>query len=104
MKKLLLLVSLPLLLAACAAPQPMPTAEQFAALRLQQATKETVLRQLGAPSDQVRYASVDGEVWVYRYKEAGVWDSLMHVEFDRKGVLQAMVSGPEPERESRWLR
>ena len=41
------------------------------------------------------------EVWSYRYKEAGVWNSLMHVHFDGQGVVRHMLNGPDPMYEPR---
>jgi hypothetical protein len=41
----------------------------------------------------------DLEVWSYPYKEAGVWDSIMSVHFDRNGILQRMQNGPDPRRD-----
>ena len=72
-----------------------------ATVRPRKDNKQTILSTFGRPAAQVRYASVDGDVWVYRYKEQNVWDSVMSVEFDRNGVVQAMVNGPDPEREGR---
>ncbi len=77
------------------------SSEKFATVRPGRDTKQTILSTFGRPAQQVRYASVDGDVWLYHYKEQKVWDSLMHVEFNRDGVVQAMVNGPDPERESR---
>jgi hypothetical protein len=77
------------------------SSEKFATVRPRKDNKQTILSTFGRPAAQVRYASVDGDVWVYRYKEQNVWDSVMSVEFDRNGVVQAMVNGPDPEREGR---
>ncbi|WP_373988055.1 hypothetical protein [Duganella sp. BuS-21] len=49
----------------------------------------------------MHYASVDGDVWLYRYKEQDVWTSMMTVEFNRQGVVPAMVNGPDEEGENR---
>lgn len=80
------------------------TGEKFAAIRPGRDTKDSVLRMIGRPGQQRRYASVDGDVWGYRYKEQQVWDSVMHVEFNREGVVQALVNGPDPELEERRWR
>lgn len=77
------------------------TGEKFATIRPGKATRESVLLALGRPMQRRRYASVDGDVWAYRYKEQQVWDSVMDVEFNRAGVVQALVNGPDPEREER---
>jgi hypothetical protein len=77
------------------------SSEKFATVRPRKDTKQTILSTFGRPAAQTHYASVDGDVWLYRYKEQNVWDSMMSVEFDRNGVVQAMVNGPDPEREGR---
>ena len=77
------------------------SSEKFATVRPGKDTKQTILSTFGRPAQQVHYASVDGDVWLYHYKEQDVWDSLMHVEFNRNGVVQAMVNGPDPERDGR---
>jgi hypothetical protein len=77
------------------------TGARFATIQLRKDTKQTVLRTLGRPTQVTHYASVDGDVWLYRYKEQDVWNSMMSVEFDRQGVVQAMVNGPDEEREVR---
>jgi hypothetical protein len=77
------------------------TSQKFATVKLGKDTKETILRTFGRPAQVVHYASVDGDVWLYRYKEQDVWNSMMSVEFNRGGVVQAMVNGPDEERENR---
>ena len=72
------------------------TGEKFATIKIDQATREDVLRTLGRPAERSRVAMRDYEVWSYRYKEAGVWNSLMHVHFDRNGVVRQMLNGPDP--------
>ncbi|MYN45155.1 hypothetical protein GTP23_08780 [Pseudoduganella sp. FT93W] len=80
------------------------TSEKFASVALKRDTKQNILARFGRPNDVVHYASVEGDVWLYRYKEQRAWDSMMHVEFDRNGVVQAMVNGPDPDRQGRQLR
>jgi hypothetical protein len=75
------------------------TMEKFATLKLGSATKEDVLRTIGAPSETTYLRLSDLEVWSYPYKEAGVWDSIMSVHFDRNGVVQRMQNGPDPRRD-----
>jgi hypothetical protein len=77
------------------------SSEKFGTVKTGKDNKETILRTFGRPARVTHYASVDGDVWEYRYKEQNVWDSVMSVEFDRGGVVQSMVNGPDPEREMR---
>lgn len=72
------------------------TGEKFATIKLGVATHEDVLRTVGRPAETSYLPLRDFEVWSYRYKEAGVWNSMMHVHFDRKGVVQLMQNGPDP--------
>ncbi len=79
---------------------------QFARLRLQQSTREQALRLLGQPYEKVWFERIEQEVWSYPYRESGVWDSMMHLYFDRAGVLQKMENGPDDriERQERMMR
>ena len=77
------------------------TSEKFATVKIDAATKDDVLRSFGRPAEMSRVAMHDYEVWSYRYKEAGVWNSLMHVHFDRQGVVRQMMNGPDPLYEPR---
>jgi hypothetical protein len=70
--------------------------ETFATIKIDQATKADVLRTVGRPAERSRIALRNYEVWSYRYKEAGVWNSLMHVHFDQDGVVRQMLNGPDP--------
>jgi len=72
------------------------TGEKFATIKVDKATKEEVLRTIGRPAERSRVAQHDYEVWSYRYREAGVWNSLMHVHFDASGVVRQMLNGPDP--------
>ncbi|RJG11230.1 hypothetical protein [Massilia cavernae] len=77
------------------------TGEKFATLKIGKATHGDVLCAIGRPAEMSYLSLPDLEVWSYRYKEAGVWNSMMHVHFDRNGVLKMMQSGPDPMYEER---
>jgi hypothetical protein len=72
------------------------TGEKFATIKIDTATKDDVLRIVGRPAEFSRVAYRNYEVWSYRYKEAGVWNSLMHVHFDQQGVVRQLLNGPDP--------
>ena len=72
------------------------TSEKFATVKIDQATKDDVLRTFGHPAEVSRVAMRDYEVWSYRYKEGGVWNSLMHVHFDGQGVVRQMMNASDP--------
>jgi hypothetical protein len=77
------------------------TGEKFATIKVGTATHEDVLRTIGRPAEKSYLALPDLEVWSYRYKESGVWNSMMNVHFDRSGVVRMMQNGPDPMYEER---
>jgi hypothetical protein len=72
------------------------TTEKFATIREGAASKDEVLRTIGAPSETSYLSLPELEVWSYPYKESGVWNSMMHVHFDRSGIVRKMMNGPDP--------
>lgn len=70
--------------------------EKFATLKIGVATKADVLRTIGRPAERSYLDLPKLEVWSYRYKESGVWNSMMHVHFDRAGIVRMMQNGPDP--------
>lgn len=84
-----------------AAFEQVRSAEAFARIRSGLSTKADVLAMLGRPSEVSRVRLHNYEVWSYRYKENGVWDSMMHVHFDEAGLVRLMQSGPDPMYEKR---
>ncbi|QJE03393.1 hypothetical protein HH212_15850 [Massilia forsythiae] len=78
------------------------TSEKFATVRIGKTDKDEIVRTFGRPAEFSRVAFHDYEVWSYRYKEAGVWNSMMHVHFDQKGVVQQMINGPDPRYDDRF--
>jgi hypothetical protein len=76
--------------------QQVLTGEKFATLKIDRATKADVLRTIGRPAERSRVALHNYEVWSYRYKENGVWNSMMHVHFDEQGIVRLMQNGPDP--------
>ena len=77
------------------------TMEKFAVIVPDQTRQEQVLRTVGRPAERSRVAMRNYEVWSYRYREAGVWNSLMHVHFDGQGVVRQMMNAPDPMYEPR---
>lgn len=74
---------------------------KFATVQIGKDNEASILRTFGRPAETYTLPLKDLHVWAYRYKEADVWNSMMHVHFDRDGVVRMMVSGPDPEREER---
>ena len=72
------------------------TGEKFATIKVGAANKQDVLRIIGRPAETGYLRLGDYEVWSYRYKESNVWDSMMHVHFDRGGIVRMMLNGHDP--------
>ncbi|NEX61836.1 outer membrane protein assembly factor BamE domain-containing protein [Noviherbaspirillum galbum] len=72
------------------------TSQKFGTLQVGTATKDDVLRTVGAPSETSYLNLSDLEVWTYPYKESNVWNSLMHIHFDKSGVVRKLMNGPDP--------
>jgi len=80
------------------------TSENFAKVKIGQTDKDGILRLFGRPAEVSRVGFHDYEVWSYRYKEAGVWNSMMHVHFDANGVVRQMLNAPDPMYDDRFRR
>lgn len=82
------------------------TSQQFSTVVVGQATKESILHRFSIPAETSYLPLSKLEVWTYRYKENGVWDSMMHVHFDKNGIVRKMLNGPDTwlEREERFPR
>ncbi|HEV7619640.1 MAG TPA: hypothetical protein VGO51_16205 [Burkholderiaceae bacterium] len=80
------------------------TTQKFGTLPVGQATKEDVLRTVGAPSETIYLTLSQLEVWSYPYRESDVWDSVMSIHFDNGGIVRRLQNGPDPRRDpdSRW--
>lgn len=80
------------------------TNEKFARIKPGQTTKEQVLKTIGAPSDTSFLTLSQMEVWSYPYKDSHTWNSVMHVHFDKAGVVQRLQDGPDRrfDPDSRW--
>jgi hypothetical protein len=72
------------------------TAERFGTIKIGEASKDDVLHAIGTPSETSYLSLPKLEVWSYRYKESGVWNSMMHVHFDQAGIVRKLQNGPDP--------
>jgi hypothetical protein len=78
------------------------TSENFAQVRPGYWNHDDVLRHFGKPAD-VSIERVNGdEVWSYRYKEKGVWNSMMNITFTKLGVVRQMRITPDPLLDERF--
>lgn len=71
------------------------TNQKFASIKVDEMNKDDVLRIIGAPSETSYLPLRDMEVWSYPYRESDVWNSIMHVHFDRAGIVRQMLNGPD---------
>jgi hypothetical protein len=78
------------------------TSENFGKVKVDHWTKDDILRNFGQPAEVSAVGFHNYEVWSYRYKEAGVWNSMMHVHFDQQGVVRQMLNGPDPRYDDRY--
>lgn len=72
------------------------TSQKFALIKPAITRKEEVLRIIGGPTETSFLSLPQLEVWSYRYKESGAWNSLMHVHFNKAGVVEKLMNGPDP--------
>lgn len=72
------------------------TTERFATIVINQSTKLDVLKTVGRPSETSWLSLPQLEVWSYRYKESGVWNSIMHIQFDQAGIVRRMENLRDP--------
>ena len=77
------------------------TDQKFATLAPGKSNRTDVLKTVGHPTEVSSVRLNNYEVWTYRYKQDGVWDSLMHVMFDEQGVFQRMEVGQDLRYEER---
>lgn len=82
------------------------TSQQFSTVVIGQTTKENILHRFSIPAETSYLSLPKLEVWTYRYKENGVWNSMMHVHFDKNGIVRKMLNGPDTwlEHEERFPR
>jgi hypothetical protein len=78
------------------------TSEHFARVGVSRWTRDDILRHFGRPFEVWRDRVTDDEVWSYRYKEKGVWNSLMNVHFNRRGIVRRMVNSGDPLLDERF--
>jgi len=78
------------------------TSENFAKVQLNRWTRDDILRHFGQPAEMGRVRLDDREVWSYRYKEDKVWNSMMNVYFNARGVVIRLQNTPDPLLDERY--
>ena len=74
------------------------TVERFYSLKPGISTKHDVLKTVGHPNkmESEHLTLSDSDTWCYRYKEEGVWNSMMTIHFDKQGVVKRLENGIDP--------
>ncbi|WP_322399604.1 hypothetical protein [Massilia luteola] len=72
------------------------TSENFAKVQPGHWTKDDILRNFGRPAEVGRARANGFEVWSYRYKQDGVWDSFMNIYFNGRGEVHHTDITPDP--------
>lgn len=72
------------------------TREKFGTIQINRFTKNDVLKTVGHPTETDFLPLIDREVWAYRYKEEGIWNSMMYIYFDNQGIVRRMENGLDP--------
>lgn len=67
-------------------------------------TADRLLMEFGPPAEITKVAMYpDEKVWGYRFREDGVWNSLMYVYVDPAGIVKRFHPGPDPMYEPRMM-
>jgi len=78
------------------------TSENFAKVQVNRWTRDDILRHFGRPAETSRTRVDDREVWSYRYKEDGIWNSMMNVYFNARGIVLRMQNTADPVLDERY--
>lgn len=80
------------------------TSERFQMLDKGRWDKDRLLFEFGPPAE-INRVGLKGEhiVWNYRFREDGVWNSLMYVYTDANGIVTKHHPGPDPMFEPRFM-
>ena len=72
------------------------TVEKFDSIKVGEDDMQSVLRIVGQPAEKSFLTLKDYTVWSYRYKENRAWNSMMHIKFDRDGIVRDKENGLDP--------
>jgi outer membrane protein assembly factor BamE (lipoprotein component of BamABCDE complex) len=78
------------------------TSANFARVDVNHWTRDDILRHFGRPAEVSRVRFENAEVWSYRYKEDGVWNSMMNVYFNERGIVRQLRNEPDPLLDDRY--
>jgi hypothetical protein len=72
------------------------TNENFEKIEIGSWSKDDVLRHFGRPAEVMPDRLEEGEIWSYRYKDKGLWNSFMNVTFNRRGAVLRTGTTADP--------
>jgi len=72
------------------------TSQNFARIRPGYWNKDAILRNFGRPAEVSQRRLDHDEVWSYRYKQDGVWNSFMNIYFNGRGEVAHTDNTPDP--------
>jgi len=78
------------------------TSANFAKVEVNRWNKDAILRHFGRPAEVARVRLDNAEVWSYRYKQDGVWNSMMNVYFNERGIVRQLRNEPDPLLDDRY--
>jgi len=72
------------------------TTPNLARIQVAQWNKDEVLRNFGRPAEMGRDHATGLEVWSYRYKQDGLWNSFFNVYMNGRGEVARTDNSPDP--------
>jgi outer membrane protein assembly factor BamE (lipoprotein component of BamABCDE complex) len=72
------------------------TSDNFAKVQPARWTRDDVLRNFGRPAEVSRDRANNDEVWSYRYKQDGIWNSFMNIYFNVRGEVRRTENTADP--------
>ena len=82
--------------------QQVLTSPNFAHVTVNDWTRDQVLRNFGRPAEASRDRATGYEVWSYRYKQDGLWNSFFNVYMNGRGEVAQTDNSPDPVLDERF--
>jgi hypothetical protein len=78
------------------------TTQNFARIQIAHWTRDDVLRNFGRPAEVSHDRKTGFEVWSYRYKQDGLWNSFFNVYMNGRGEVALTDNSPDPVLDERF--
>jgi hypothetical protein len=78
------------------------TTQNFARIQVAQWNRDDVLRNFGRPAEIAPDRATGFEVWSYRYKQDGLWNSFFNVYLNGRGEVARTGNSPDPVLDDRF--